>query len=80
MYELSHKLPNNPRLRIVENKEILAKFQECIETQPSVHSLCKSKFLALMVKKCLKTDIKDFWYCLTLLDLLIFPKIFCRRL
>ena len=80
MYKLSHKLPNNPRLRIVGNKEISAKSQECIETQPSVHSLCKSKFLALMLKKCLKTDIKVFRYCLTLLDFLIFPKIFCRRL
>ena len=38
IYELPHELPNNLRLKILGNKEILAKSQSCMRTQPSVQS------------------------------------------
>ena len=39
VYELPHKLPNDLRLMILENKEILGKTQIQVETQPSAQSL-----------------------------------------
>ena len=38
LYELPHKLPNNFRLKIFGNKEILRKFQNGMGTQTSVQS------------------------------------------
>ena len=38
------------------------------------------KVFAQALKKRADTDIKDFWYCLTLFGFLIFPKIFCSGL
>ena len=38
VYELPHELPNDLRLRILGNKEILGKSQICVETEPSTQS------------------------------------------
>ena len=38
-----------------------------------------NKFLALVLKKYAKTDIKVFRFCLNFVDFIIFLKIFCAR-
>ena len=38
MQELPHELPNDWRLRVVRNEEILENYQILVETQPSVQS------------------------------------------
>ena len=38
LYELPHELPNDLRLRILGNKEILVKSQIWVETEPSAQS------------------------------------------
>ena len=63
---------------------ILAKSQNCMTTQPIVQrpvSLPKKlNFWHCRQKICANTEGKPFWYCLTLFDFLVFPKIFCRGL
>ena len=51
-YEFPHDLLNVLRLRILGNKEILAKSQNCTGTELHVQSpLAKNKFLALALKR-----------------------------
>ena len=38
VYKLPHELPNDLRLRILGNVEILGKSQICVETEPSAQS------------------------------------------
>ena len=40
---------------------------------------CRNKFLAPVLKKYAKTDIKGFWLCWTFVDFIIFLKLFCTR-
>ena len=46
-------MPNNSRLRMIENKEIIAWEHSLMASFP-----CRNKFLALALKKYAKTDIK----------------------
>ena len=78
---MPHELPNDLRLRILENNEILE--------NPKItwrHSLvpslpCRNKSLALVLKKYAKADIKVFRSCLTSLCFLNFSQnIFCTGL
>ena len=46
-------MPNNSRLRMIENKEITAWEHSLMASFP-----CRNKFLALALKKYAKTDIK----------------------
>ena len=48
-------MPNNSRLRMIENKEITAWEHSLMASFP-----CRNKFLALALKKYAKTDIKVF--------------------
>ena len=65
-------------LRILGNKDILGKPQNCISLVLSFS--CKNILLGLALKKCAKTDSKGLRLCLTLLVFLIFLKIFYTRL
>ena len=62
IYELSHEFPNNLRLRILRNKEILRKSQIWVETEPSAQSpyhkfnfgssnqkICRSRYQTFLV-------------------------------
>ena len=78
--QIALRVANCSRLRILWKNERLRKSQNCIGTQPSVKFRLRNKFLALVVKKCMKKDIKVFGPCLTLLDFLFFLKLFCKEL
>ena len=71
LYELPHEFLNDLRLSFFRNKEILG---HCMKTPHSDSLPCRNKFLPLALRKYAKTGIKVF---LTLLDSLIFLKIFC---
>ena len=67
--ELPHELLNDLRIRILTNKEILGKLQNCM-AHSLMHSLpCRNKFWALTLKIHAKTDIKIIRFCLALLDI-----------
>ena len=70
LYYMLHQLPNELRLRILRNKEMLGKSQNCMGAQPSVvYSLtCRNKYLARALKRHAETDINFFPFCLTLLE------------
>ena len=81
LYELSHELPNNLRLRILRNQEILEKDQIWMGTQPSAqspYSLVPSfpQTLRIAVKKHAKPDTKLFFSCPVSLDYSILFQIF----
>ena len=78
--ELPLELPNNLTFRMLGNREILAKSQNCMGTQPGVQSFLHKWFFGNVAQKALKTDITVFRYCLALFDFLISPKMFCRGL
>ena len=63
-FELPHELPNNLKLRILENQEILQKSQIWVEIKK------------LEVTRYAKIDTKLFFCCLVLLDLSILFQIF----
>ena len=63
-------MPNNLRLEILRNKEILGKFQNCVAY------LVQKHFLALTLKNYAKADIKVFLSCVTLFEFLFFLKYF----
>ena len=54
IYELPHELPNDLRLKILENQEISGKFLKSIEWYPSVQSLCQNENFVNPSKKLLK--------------------------
>ena len=80
LQEMSQELPSDLRIRILGNRNILGKSQNCIATQPNAQSLLQNKFLTLALKIYAKTDTKVFQFCLTSLDLLIFLETFCTGL
>ena len=60
VYVLPHELPNNLRLRILGNKEILGKFQFWVETQPSVQSPFKKLKFGSSSQKTRKSRYQTF--------------------
>ena len=73
---MPHKLPNDLRLRILGNKEVLGKSQFGWR-----HSLSsRYKTLAIVVKKYAKMDIKLLMSCPLLPDFSILFQIFFPRL
>ena len=79
VYELPHWLPNDLRLRILENKKILEKCEIWVETQPSAQSSLQKYNVAIVVQKQAKIDIKLFLSSLILLGFSVFfPNIFFR--
>ena len=77
VYGLPHKLPNDLRLRILENKEMLGKSQIWVETQPSAQSLFQ-KFGSSSQKTC-KSRYQTFFALSSLAGFLYFvPNILPR--
>ena len=66
---------NNVKLRILGNKEMLGKSWNTIYFKDSSSDM---NFFGTSAQKYAKTDIKVFPFCLTLIDFLIFLKIFCK--
>ena len=58
VHELPVKFPNNLRLRILGNQEIVEKFQKWVEAELSTQPPFQEKFLLLVVKNYIKTGIK----------------------
>ena len=78
---LPHELPNNLRLRITRNQEILEKSQILVEVEPSSQSLFQK--LNNSSQENQKVDIKASQSCPTLLDFPDFStlfQIFCPRM
>ena len=72
-----HEMPNDLRLRILGNKEILGNLKTTWG-----HSLVPSlpwrnKFLVMELRKHAETVSFSFQFCVTLLDFSIFLKILC---
>ena len=81
VYEFPHEWPNDLRLGILGNKEILRKYQISVETCLPVSSLpSRNQTLAIAVKKHAKVDIKLFLSFIVLLDFSILFQIFCPGL
>ena len=81
VYEFPHEWPNDLRLGILGNKEILRKYQIWVETCLPVSSLSsRNQTLAIAVKKHAKVDIKLFLSFIVLLDFSILFQIFCPGL
>ena len=81
VYEFPHEWPNDLRLAILGNKEILRKYQIWVETCLPVSSLpSRNQTLAIAVKKHAKVDIKLFLSFIVLLDFSILFQIFCPGL
>ena len=76
---LVYELPNDLRVTILGNKEILGKSQIWVETEPSAHP-SRNKTLAKAVKKHAKVDIQLFLPYPILLDFSILFQIFCPGL
>ena len=78
---LLHDLPNGVRLRILGNKEILAKSQVLVKKQPSAQYLPppppRIQTRPIAVKKLAKIDIKFFLSCPYWMSLLC-PKYFAQ--
>ena len=78
---LLHDLPNDVRLRILGNKEILAKSQVLVKKQPSAQYLPpptpRIQTRPIAVKKLAKIDIKFFLSCPYWMSLLC-PKYFAQ--
>ena len=75
VYELPHELPNNLRLRIFRNQEILKKYKSQIDTQPSVQSPFKNLNFANSSYKTPKNRYQTFLFLSSFTGLLHFiPK------
>ena len=68
---MPHELPSDLRLRIAGNKKVSRKSQNYTGHNLMPSLLHSTKFLVLALKRYSKTDIKVFWFCLTLFDFLI---------
>ena len=63
IYELSHKLPNNLRLRILGNKEISGRSQNFIELQSGAQvtvPITPKMKMSKLPKNCSKIEIEFF--------------------
>ena len=80
VYELPHGLPNDLRLRILENKKILEKCEIMVEAEPSAQSSLQKYVVALAVQKQAKLDIKLFFSSLMLLGFSVLFEIFFSEL
>ena len=74
VYELPHELPNDLRLRILGNEEMLGKSQIWVE--PISQSPFQKLILVTAVKNHAKLDIKLVLSCPVLLDFSILFQIF----
>ena len=59
-----HELPNDVRLRILENQIILEKCQNWVETQPGDSLRSRSQVLAIAIKNHANSDTKVLSSCL----------------
>ena len=81
VYEFSYELPNDLRLSISGNQEMLERSQIKLEAQPSAQSPFQKLILVIAGKKHAKVDIKLFLSCPLLLDFCYFvPNIFIHYL
>ena len=77
VYELPHELPNDLRLVILGNQEILGKTQTSGNSKHVVPFLSRNKTLPVAVKKCSKTYIKVSQSCSILLSFFTLFQISC---
>ena len=63
IYELPHELPNDLRLRILENYEILGNCVNFIEWEPSAQSSCKNEKKLILARNLQKIAITLFPLC-----------------
>ena len=80
VYELPHELPNEGRLRILENQEILEKSQVWVGKSLVPRLSSRNLTLVIAVKNHAKMDIKLTFSCPVLLDFSILFQIFCPGL
>ena len=68
VYELSHELPNDLRLKTLENSEIMGKIQKLVEAEPSDQSVFQKKYFGTSGQKLHKSRYQSFLSCPDLLD------------
>ena len=76
-FELPHELPNDLKLKILGNYEILGKSQKWVGTRSGMSSLpSRNNFLTIVFKNYANTDNKVFCSCPIFLDFFNFCQIF----
>ena len=79
-YDLAHRLPYDLRLRILQSKEMSGKLKKFIGTQSPAQCLLQKYISGTTAQTVRKNRYHFFFFCLTLLDFLIFLKILCTGL
>ena len=77
---MPHELPNDLRLGILGNEEILRKSQICVKKSPSAQSPSQKLNFDNSSQKHTKVDIKLFLSCPILMDSSMLFQIFCPGL
>ena len=80
MYELPHELPNDLKLRILKNYEILRKSLKYLELMVSIQPATLKADLDSCARNSEKSEVKHLIEKPILLNFMSLPTIFCLRL
>ena len=80
MYELPHELPNDLKLRILKNYEILRKSLKYLELMVSIQTATLKADFDSCARNSEKSEVKHLIEKPILLNFMSLPTIFCLRL